>query len=74
MAPRPCGIFPSLDDSPEKSVDNLAPDFENFSNYAGVDIDDVAVVDIQSHILKEHLKSFDSIVELRAFLNGQEPT
>ena len=73
MEPKSCGIFPDLHDSPEESVDSISTDFESFSNYSGVEGDDVAIQDIKHHISKGHLMAFDSEAELRVFLDGQEP-
>lgn len=73
LDPNACGIFPELHDEPEQSVNTVFTDYDTFANYAGVEDDEVALEDVQKHIAKGHLKSFDSLDDLRVFLGGADP-
>lgn len=47
-------------------------DYSSFVNYAGVDTDGTAEKEVRAHLQKDHLKAFDTLEELRAFL-GEAP-
>lgn len=70
--PQDCGIFPTLDDSPKRDFEELCTDFDTFENYAGVDADSDALKEIEAHVEAGHLRAFDTLDGLRAYL-GAEP-
>ena len=62
--PKPCGIFPPIDDEAKAHHSSVATDFSAFTNYAGVDDDPLAMAEIKTHIAKGHVASFDTLAEL----------
>lgn len=73
LKPKDCGIFPTLDDSPELSAEDIATDFGTFANYSGVEGDAAAEDEISARIEQGYIKAFDTIAELTEFLSGARP-
>ena len=73
LRPEPCGILPVIDDEPECGIEGITTDYDSFSNYAGVESDDTAPTEVLKHAAQGHVKIFETLEELRHFLDGQEP-
>lgn len=65
-------VCPKVDSDDVVGIDVLSTDFENFSNYAGVEDNEEALAAIQSYTDKGYLKRFDTLSDLREHL-GAEP-
>ena len=68
------GLFPLVtDDEPQMSWESLQTDFENFTNYSGVEENPEAAKAIASYINKGYLSVHDTLESCKAELDGEAP-
>ena len=66
------GVFPAVDHAPAIDPCDLCVDEDVFTNYAGIDQDEVAQVEVFDLHRRGLLEAFDSIEEVQNYL-GQKP-
>ena len=66
VQPEHCGIFPAVHDTPDCLIDELATEYDGFSNYTGVDEDDTASMEFEKHLDLKRLRAFDTIEETQS--------
>ena len=62
-----------MDNETVESPEALYTDYESFRNYDGVELDGTAEEEVKTHLQKKHLRAFDTVEELQAFLGGAAP-
>ncbi len=64
------GIFPDCSAAAELSIESLSVDCDSFENYAGVEAHEVTEAELKQQMAKGHIAAFDTVAQLRAFVNG----
>ncbi len=69
------GVLPLADTTIDEAMDpaELNLDLDGFTNYAGVDLDDEVLAQVEEFVGRGYLKRFDTVEECSAFLGAPLP-